>query len=71
MATPKNTTHMFHGKNDPPLPSRKVANRIGLQCSVFSKPLIGQGCTEKYYICDINILLSIGGLLTEMTQTSQ
>ena len=37
MATPKNTTFMFHGKNDPP----------------FSKPLIGQGCTEKYYICDI------------------
>ena len=53
MATPKNTTLMFHGKNDPPLPSHKVNDRIGLRCSVFSKPLIGQGCTEKYYICDI------------------
>ena len=53
MATPKNTTLMFHGKNDPPLPSHNVTDRIGLRCSVFSKPLIGQGCTEKYYICDI------------------
>ena len=50
MATPKNTTLMFLGKNDPPLPSHNATDRIG---SVFSKPLIGQGCTEKYYICDI------------------
>ena len=44
MATQKNTTLMFHGKDDPPLPSRNVTDRIGLRCSVFSKPLIGQGC---------------------------
>ena len=53
MATPKNTTLMFYGKNDQPLSSRKIIDRTGLRCSVFSKPLIGQGCTEKYYICDI------------------
>ena len=53
MATPKNTTLMFHGKNDPPLPSRNATDGIGVRCSVFSKPLIAQGCTEKYYICDI------------------
>ena len=53
MATPKNTTLMFHSKNDPALPSYNVNDRIGLRCSLFSKPLIGQGCTGKYYICDI------------------
>ena len=53
MATPKNTTLMFHAKNNPPLPSRNVNDRIGLRCSVFSKQLIGQGCTKKYYIYDI------------------
>ena len=37
MATPKNTTLMFYGKNDPPLPSRNVPDRICLRCSVFSK----------------------------------
>ena len=53
MATLKNTTLIFNGKDNLPLPSRNVNDQIGLPCSVFSKPLIGQGCTEKYYICDI------------------
>ena len=53
MATPKNTTLIFNGKNNPLLPSRNVNDQIGLRCSVYSKALIGQGCTEKYYICDI------------------
>ena len=53
MGTPKNTTFIFNGKNNTQLPSRNVNDQIGLQCSVFSKGLIGQGCTEKYYVCDI------------------
>ena len=53
MATQKNTTLMFHAKDNPPLPSHIINDRIGLRCSVFSKLLIGQGCTGKYYICDI------------------
>ena len=53
MATPKNTTLMFHAKNNPPLPSRNVTDQIGLRCGVFSKLLIGKGCLEKYYICGI------------------
>ena len=50
MATLKNTTLIFNGKNNRPLPSHNVNDQIGLRCSVFSKPLIGQGCTGK---CDI------------------
>ena len=50
---PKNITLLFNGKNNPPLPSRTVKDRTGLRCSMFSKPLIGQGCTEKYYMVDI------------------
>ena len=32
--------------------SRSVNDQIGLR-KVFSKHLIGQGCTEKYYMVDI------------------
>ena len=53
MATRKNTTPIFIDENNPSVFSHNVSNRIGLHCSMFSKLLIGQVCTKKYYKGDI------------------